>query len=239
MARPKLLWGYGSGVAAATPPDYGDIVLAEYTLPFNEGDVRSFRPLHQQTVLALSGFPTHLSADAAFDAWYVYDAAALHGGIAAVPKVAHGQTVFDADAVPRCALGLRMVAADRFAHGRSSPAQRYRCPLLYPQPTGAPCAHEQFAKGAGCVKLVNISAGGLQRLTLDRTSPLSKSIYPQRTSCERINSQAKELGIERPRVRNGRSVANLNTLISVVLNVRALQRAQSINAGLLSTGKGF
>jgi hypothetical protein len=33
--------------------------------------------------------------------------------------------------------------------------------------------------------------------------------YTQRTSCERINSQAKELGIERPRVRNGRSIANL------------------------------
>lgn len=233
----ELLWGYGSGVAAATTPDYGDVVLAEYTLPFNEGDVRYFRPLYQQTVLALSGFPTHLTADAAFDAWYVYDAAARHGGIAAVPKVAHGHTVYDADAVPRCDLGLRMAAADRFAHGRGFPAQRYRCPLLHPQPTGAQCAHDQFAKG-GCVKLVNVSAGGLQRLSLDRTSPLYQSIYPQRTSCERINSQAKELGIERPRVRNGRSVANLNTLIYVVINVRALERAKSINAGLLSTPKG-
>lgn len=33
----ELLWGYGSGVAAATTPDYGDVVLAEYTQPFNEG----------------------------------------------------------------------------------------------------------------------------------------------------------------------------------------------------------
>ncbi|MBO0781598.1 MAG: hypothetical protein J2P37_22485, partial [Ktedonobacteraceae bacterium] len=55
----------------------------------------------------------------------------------------------------------------------------------------------------------------------------------QRTSCERINSQAKELGIERPRVRNGRSVANLNTLTYLVVNVRALYRAQSINRRLL------
>ena len=52
------------------------------------------------------------------------------------------------------------------------------------------------------------------RITLDREHPLYKAMYTQRTSCERINSQAKELGIERPRIRNGRSVANLNTLIS-------------------------
>ena len=30
--KKKLIWGYGSGVAAATTPDYGDVVLAEYTL---------------------------------------------------------------------------------------------------------------------------------------------------------------------------------------------------------------
>ena len=43
----------------------------------------------------------------------------------------------------------------------------------------------------------NWEAGGLLRVTLDRTSPLYKVIYNQRTCCERINSQAKELGIER------------------------------------------
>lgn len=68
---------------------------------------------------------------------------------------------------------------------------------------------------------------------LDRTSPLYHAVYTQRTACECINSHAKELGIERPRVRNGRSVANLNTLIYLVVNVRALVRAKSINQGLL------
>jgi hypothetical protein len=68
---------------------------------------------------------------------------------------------------------------------------------------------------------------------LDRDSPLYHAVYSQRTSCERINSQAKALGIERPKVRNGRSVRNLNTLIYLIINVRALQRATSINRGLL------
>ena len=43
----------------------------------------------------------------------------------------------------------------------------------------------------------------------------------------------KALGIERPKVRNGRSVEHLNTLIYIIINVRALQRAKSINKGLL------
>ncbi|HEX4208727.1 MAG TPA: hypothetical protein VHZ51_31900 [Ktedonobacteraceae bacterium] len=90
----------------------------------------------------------------------------------------------------------------------------------------------------GCVKNVNQELGGLQRITLDRQSPLYRAIYTQRTSCERINSQAKELGIEHPKVHNGRSVANLNTLIYLVINARALQRARSINQGLLSIQKG-
>lgn len=68
--------------------------------------------------------------------------------------------------------------------------------------------------------------------------PLYHAIYTQHTCCERINSQAKELGIERPKVHNGRSVANLNTLIYLVINIRARQQAKSINAGLLSTLPG-
>jgi len=85
----------------------------------------------------------------------------------------------------------------------------------------------------GCVKDVNWEKGGQMRVTLDRDHPIYKAIYDQRTCCERINSQAKELGIERPRVHNGHSVANLNTLIYLVINVRALQRAKSINKAIL------
>ncbi|HEX7735908.1 MAG TPA: hypothetical protein VF458_13660 [Ktedonobacteraceae bacterium] len=86
---------------------------------------------------------------------------------------------------------------------------------------------------------MNWELGGLQRVTLDRQSPLFQTLYIQRTACERINSQAKEPGIERPGVHNGRSVTNLNTLIYLVINVRALQRAKSINRELLSIPKGI
>jgi hypothetical protein len=233
--KKELLWGSGSGVVAATTPDYGDVVLAEYTQPFNEGDVTSFRPLYQQAVAALQAFPMYLTADAAFDAWYVYEQAARHGGIAAVPLNQHGHPVYEraADGVPLCPIGLRMQPTFQFTHTYGYRAQRFRCPLLFPVPKGEYCAHSQFSKGKGCVKDVNWELGGQARVTLDRTGPLYKAIYLQRTSGERINSQAKELGIERPKVHNARSVANLNTLIYLVINVRALQRAKSINRGLL------
>ena len=126
-----------------------------------------------------------------------------------------------------------MHATSQFNHTNGYRAQRFRCPLLFPQPTGQCCDHTLFAKGKGCVKDVNWELGGRMRVTLDRDGPLYKGIYNQRTSAERIKSQAQAFGIERPKVRNGRSVANLNTLISIVIHVRALEKAQSLNRGLL------
>ena len=61
------LWGYGSGVASAPSADYGDVVLAEYTLPFNENDITYFFPLYIRTIGVLGFFHNHLTADAAFD----------------------------------------------------------------------------------------------------------------------------------------------------------------------------
>jgi hypothetical protein len=86
----ECLWGYGSGVASATVAGYGDVVLAEYTQPFNENDVSYFVPLYIRAVAALGGFPTHITADAAFDTWYAYQTVAPRGGIAAIPLNSHG-----------------------------------------------------------------------------------------------------------------------------------------------------
>ncbi len=233
--KKELLWGYGSGVAAATDPVYGDVVLGDFTLPFNENDVTYFVPLYIQTVAMLGAFPLHITADAAFDAWYAYQTVAPRGGIAAIALNQHAHPVYerDADGTPLCPIGLRMHPTYQFQHTKGYRAQRYRCPLLYPAPTGQTCDHEQFRKEKGCVKDINLEAGGLMRVTLDRESPLYQGIYKQRTSCERINSQAKELGLERPKARNLRSIRMLNTLIYLTINIKALQRAQDINASLL------
>jgi hypothetical protein len=228
----ECLWGYGSGVASATAPVYGDVVLAEHTRTFNEHDVSYFRPLYQRAAAALGHPPTNLTADAAFDAWYVYEACVPTGGIAAVPLNGRGKAPpdRDPDGIPRCAAGLPMVLRATFRHEDGHRAQRFGCPLLHPRRSDQTCAHPQFAKGVGCTRVVNAEPGGRMRVELDRASPAFRDLYRQRTATERINSQATALGIERPRVRNARSVAHLNTLTYVVINVRALQRARAINA---------
>jgi hypothetical protein len=71
------------------------------------------------------------------------------------------------------------------------------------------------------------------RVLLDLDGLLYHVIYNQCISCERINSQAQALGIEHLKVHNGRSVANLNTLTYVIINVRVLAKAKSINHRLL------
>ena len=72
--------------------------------------------------------------------------------------------------------------------------------------------------------MMPISIGARLRYTLDRDSERYKEIYRQRTACERINSQAVDLGIERPHWRNGQAIANENTLIYLLINLRFLQR---------------
>lgn len=117
-----------------------------------------------------------------------------------------------------------MTPSYKYAHPNEYQAQMLRCPLLCPRPTGETCDHAQFAKGVGCKKHINIELGGWMRVQIDRRSDAYKLLYKKRTSAERINSQAKAFGIERPKVRNGDSVANLNTLTYIVVNLHALQR---------------
>ena len=114
--KKEYLWGYGSGVAAATIGGYGDVVIAEHTLPFNEGDITYYLPLYNQAVSNLDFFPTYVPADAAYDAWYVYQTCAFHGGIAAVPLNEHGHenARYDKDGTPLCEKGLRMYPTIQF-----------------------------------------------------------------------------------------------------------------------------
>jgi len=76
----------------------------------------------------------------------------------------------------------------------------------------------------GCVADMPTSIGARLRYTLDRESSAYKELYKQRTATERINSQAVDLGIERPHLRNGKAIANQNTLIYLLINLRLLRR---------------
>jgi hypothetical protein len=203
----EYLWGYGTGIMAATHPVYGDVVLAEHTQTFNEADSTYFVPLYEQVVETLGFRPKNFAGDAAFDAWHIYQPFAEVGGMAAIPLNLRGHPApkLGPDGYHLCSRGLEMRPYCEFddrTHGHR--AQVLRCPLLFPAKTGDTCDHQQFAAG-GCVKHINIEAGGWMRVQLDRESESYKQLYKQRTASERINSQAKALGIERPKVRNGDS----------------------------------
>ncbi len=227
-------WGYGSGVVATKVQDWGEFVLAEMTQTFDHADVSYFFPLMAQVEHRLGFRPKYGALDAAFDAFYVYDYFHQAGGFAAVPLVEKGrapQRTFDKNGLPLCAAGLsmplKMTYLDRSTAIIAYERGQYTCPLFFPRPTGQQCPvnDEHWAKG-GCVTTIATSIGARIRHTLPRSSEAYKDIYRQRTADERVNSQAKELGIERPKLRNADSIRNLNTLTYVLINLHALQRVR-------------
>jgi hypothetical protein len=231
-------WGYASGVVVTKVPGWGEFVLAEWTQPFDQSDVTYFFPLMHQVEARLGAKPRYGVLDAAFDAWYVY--AYFHrendpaGGYAVVPFSEKGGykakgRQFSPEGLPLCRAGLPMPLKFTFTDRTTCLVEhergKYVCPLRFPQVTGDKCPirHKPWKKG-GCTAMMPTSIGARLRYTLDRESDEFKQLSRQRTAVERINSQAVALGIERPHLRNGQAIANQNTLIYLLINLRFLQR---------------
>jgi hypothetical protein len=232
----EFYWGYGSGTVVVKVPDQGEFVLAEMTQTFDHADVSYFFPLMAKTEQILGFKPRFGTFDAAFDAWYVYDY--FHRtddpqAFAAVPFSEKGgykanSRQFSLEGLPICAAGLPMPLKFTYMDQTISiiPHERgkYVCPLFPQQGEKAcPINHENWKK-KGCSAAMPTSIGARLRYTLDRDSQVYKDVYRQRTAVERINSQAFALGIERPHIRNGSAIANINTLIYTLINLRLLQR---------------
>jgi hypothetical protein len=234
-------WGYASGIVVTKVPRWGEFVLAELTQPFDQPDVSYFHPLMADVERRLGFRPRFGALDAAFDAFYVYEYFHRKGqdwteSFAAVPFIQRGGHTrsFDDQGLPLCDAGLAMPLKStfmartvRFPHEKGC----YVCPLLFPEQTRQTCpiSHPRWAKG-GCTTKMATSIGARLRYQIDRNSECYKQVYNQRTATERINAQAVALGIERPRLRNGKAIANQNTLIYVLINLRALQRVRRMKA---------
>lgn len=230
----EFYWGYASGVAAIKVPEWGEFVVAELTQPFDHPDVSYFFPLMAQVERRLGKKPRFGALDAAFDAFYIYKYFHQAGGFAAVPLAEKGKTahrLFDPTGLPLCAaelpMPLQLAYWDRTTAIIEYERGRYACPLFHPTVTGKSCPvnNEHWANG-GCLTTIATSIGARIRHQLDRQSDAYKLIYDQRTAVERINSQAVDLGIERPKLRNGQAIANINTLIYTLINLRMLRRIQ-------------
>ncbi len=207
-ADKEYLWGYGTGIAVTQTPDKDALVLGEMTLPFNVNDVSYGLPLLHRAMCSLGFPPRNVTADAAFDAWYMYQGAAELGGIAAIALNLRGNspTVLGPHHRPVCACNSQEMDPREQWIEDTHRLQRFRC---------AAC---------GTVRKMNIELGNLMRWQLDRHAAPYQTLYKQRTATERINSQAKALGIERPRQRRLAPIAHHNTLIYIIINIRALRR---------------
>jgi hypothetical protein len=220
-------------------PNWGEVVLAELTQPFDCADVSYFHPLMQKTEQRLGFRPRFGAFDAAFDAFYVYEhfhpeSDNWRDGFAAVPfsKRNPRRKTFSPDGAPHCEADLPMRLQRTYMNNTSMvPHQRavYTCPIIGER-DACPIDHKKWDEG-GCVHRMPTSVGARDRHEIERDSKLYKDVYRQRTATERINSQAVELGIERPKLRNQQAIANQNTLIYVLINLRLLQRVKAKLAG--------
>lgn len=233
----EYYWGYASGVVVTKVPGVGEFVLAELTQTFDYGDATYFFPLMEQVESRLGFRPPFGTADAAFDSFYVYDYfhSPDHDGFAAVPlRQMNQMRTFDEQGLPLCEAELAMTLKGTYTN-RTSLVQhqrgRYGCPLLHPQPSGESCPinHEKWADG-GCSLVMPTAVGARIRYQLDRENEAYKVLYNQRTAVERIFSQAVNLGIERPRLRNQQAIANQNTLTYILINLRSMQRVSELLA---------
>jgi hypothetical protein len=234
----EFYWGYASGTVVAKVPDLGEFVIAELTQPFDQADQTYFFPLMAQVEAHLGYRPRLGALDAAFDAGYVYayfyrDPDPTHG-LAAVPFVAkggyrEGGRQFDPTGLPLCRAGLSMRLRQTFTDRSTCLVEhergQYVCPLADGVRKRLPCPiRDRKSQHGGCTAAMPTSVGARLRYQIDRKSELYLSLYRQRTADERINSQALALGIERPHLRNGAAIANQNTLIYTLINLRFLQR---------------
>lgn len=232
--KKEYVWGYGTGISVGRHPIFGEFVLSEHTQTFNEADISYYFPLIGQTRRRLSGNKVlRFSADAAYDAWYVYEDIHEGGGKAYIPFNSRGfaYPVFGPNGHPLCPDRREMIGSYQYLdQTRGYHAQTERCPILFGGPALASetcrIQHQQFVKGIGCVKYRNLELGAQLRVELDRQSEEYDKAYDDRTAAERINSQSKEFGIERPALRRISGVRNWNTLIYIVINAKALQRVR-------------
>jgi len=102
--------------------------------------------------------------------------------------------------------------------------QKFCCPFRTKKDDSlCPCNHKKYFNGKknrGCTRYISISTD--YRASINRDSIFFKKIYALRTESERYNSRWKNLNLEKPTVRNMKSISNLNTIGHITLLALAL-----------------
>ena len=212
--RYEFYWGYKSHVLVDC---ISGLPLYELTTPANIMDstvaVDILAAANQ--ILPLQG--CSFLADKGYDAKIIYNTVkSVYAGEAFIPLKKRNSK---SKALPAgnliCDAGLAMHKDGKTTdNGRTR--QKFCCPFRQSKRGVCPCNHKNWNNGKknrGCVKYRIVPSD--YRLSIDRSCLYFKRTYALRTECERYNSRFKASGQERLWVRNGTSVANLNTLAHI------------------------
>jgi len=237
----RSFWGWKSG-AIAVRTKYGLVCLHDLTLPGNTADVSFFRPLLQPLREQLHLQLLKIVADAAFDAFYVYRDTQDQGGTAYIALNTRGHAVLQQRFGPHgrllCPDGREMDNAGQwFDQKKGYHRGRFTCPFYNSQGhrkqalqgQTCTCQHAKFATG-GCRHTLNLDDPTQVRFAVDRGSRDFKDTYARRTDAERLFARAEDYNLEHPEVESLTSVANLNTLLYLLLNVQVLEAAAAAGA---------
>ncbi|MEW6619227.1 MAG: transposase, partial [bacterium] len=228
-------WGFKSH-AAFQQTQFGVVNINEQTTPGNTPDVKAFfsviKPITNTLNLTIKTF----LADAAYDAWYVYQYIAKGGGVAFIPLNTRGHKIlqhsFGKNGRLLCQDNREMDNGGAwFDKQKQHRRQKFICPLINPK-TGkrkpgqkCRCNHPNWQK-KGCTQYINLDDVENARFAIDRESKLFKQTYKHRTLAERGFSILKDYAIEKPISRNLNSIANIYTLAYALMNAKVILQAK-------------
>jgi hypothetical protein len=243
--KPKMRYFWGAKQAAlVAPTTSGPVFLYEDVFPANTADVTTALPTLKPLVLRWHFRMTKFLADAAYDAFEIYQFVYAKDTPepTRVPATAYialnsrGHTRlnhrFSVQGNLLCDADLEMTNGGRwFDKQKGYHRQKFTCPLVKQhtkQKCGScPIHHKAFHKN-GCYRYLNLDDQDQLRFKMHRDSQDYNTTFAQRTSVEQAFSAIKEpYDIERPKVRNLNSVKNIYTLAAILNNVRILQKATS------------
>ena len=210
-------WGYKNHVLVDC---ISGLPLYELTTPANVADCSVALDVLARTNALLSLSECSFLADKGYDVKRIYNGVHdLYNGDCFIPLNKRGTK--DPKLLPNkhpvCEAGFAMHNGGVFSD-RNRTRHKFICPLKNVKDADCPCHHKNFYNGKkhrGCTKYLTVPND--LRLSIDREGRRFKQTYALRTECERYNSRFKNTGQERMWVRNGASVANLNTFAHISL----------------------
>jgi len=248
----RYFWGWKSAILAEKNQTFHvEVCVAETTKPANSADVKFALPLLKAYRKHTQTFVRRFLADAAFDAWYVYqnvfgDQDDPQHGQAYIPINPrahdpkpnpfgpHGGSI--APCLPvrvRTQTGGKEMKPESawLDKAKGTHRRRDQCPYTQTQrqksTVSCPCDHPQFRSKRGCTKTINLDDPEQLRFALNRNSKAFKQIFKERTTVERLFAHANQAAFEHPKVRDGHAVTQLNSLTYTLIKLKAILKVRA------------